>query len=139
MRLSAFSSVLACSLLACGAHDAKAPEPRSVMSQRLEGHWLLTSFRPRTTFEPMLDALLRAQLGAMRIQVDDGMLHATGIGVGAARRYEVTAAAGEDFKATLYDERGVPYALSGQFRDDRLAFTSLDEPWQGEGELVRRK
>jgi hypothetical protein len=139
MRLFASSVVLACSLLACAGRDAKAPEPRAVMSQRLEGHWLLASFRPRTAFEPMLEGLLRAQLGAMLIQVDDGMLHATGIGVSAARRYEVTAAAGDDFKATLYDERGVPYALSGQFRADRLAFSSLDEPWQGEGELLRRK
>jgi len=138
MRIFAWFS-LALALVACGGRDAAAPEARAVASQRLEGEWLLTSFRPQTAFEPVLEGLLRAQLGALLVHVEDGMLNATGIGVTATRKYEVTAAAGEEFKATLYDERGVPYGLSGQFRGDRLAFTSLDEPWRGQGELMRRK
>jgi hypothetical protein len=131
--------VFVLSAVACGGRDAAAPESRAVASQRLEGEWLLTSFRPETSFEPMLEGLLRAQLGAMVVRVENSTVHAMGIGVTVMRKYEITEAEGDAFKGALYDERGVPYALTGQFQGNALAFTSLDEPWRGQGEMQRRK
>jgi hypothetical protein len=124
---------------ACGGRDARSPESRAVVAQRLEGSWVLTGFRANPPFEPMLERLLQAQFGMMTVVVEGRTMHARGIGVAATRTYEITEAQSQTFKAVLYDERGVPYHVAGQLQGNLLAFTSLDEPWQGNGQLQRQQ
>lgn len=126
----------------CGtAEQNLGPDPamvrRAEANQRLHGSWLLTSFRSEVPLEPMLQALLDAELGHIGVEFDGQTMTANGPGVQATRRYQVTAARGSFLRVTLWDQHGVAYLVEGQFVGNRLEFHALSSPWRGAGTLVR--
>ena len=110
---------------------------RAEANQRLRGSWLLTSFRPEMRLEPMLQALLSAELGHLGVEFDGQNMTADGPGVEAARRYQVDDARGNFLRVTLWDPHGVAYLVEGQFVGDRLQFHALSSTWRGAGTLER--
>jgi hypothetical protein len=107
--------------------------------QRLTGSWLLMSFTPREPLEPMLAGLLAAQFGSLVVDFDGRELRATGIGISATRRYEITHAEASRFSLRSYDDKGLAYDAVGEFRtNDEVWFDSRTVPWHGTGVLRRR-
>jgi hypothetical protein len=123
---------------ASGADEAA--RQRQAVQQRLSGQWVLISFKPQETLEPMLASLLAAQFGTLNVTFDgQQQLEAQGVGVTATRRYEISETHANRFKLVSYDDKGVPYETWGEFRsDDELWFDSRSPPWRGTGTLQRR-
>jgi len=138
---SAAAPLVLLSLFGCGGGSAASGDPASAevaaAAGRLEGEWLLVDFRPKQTLEPMLAALLQAQLNQLTITLHDGTLTAQGIGISAERSYKLTYAAADGFSAQLIDPTNVAYTVSGGFQGIELAFTSETDPWRGTGRLKR--
>jgi len=131
------------SLLGCGGGSASAGDPASTevaaANHRLQGDWVLIDFRPTQTLEPMLAALLQAQLNQLTITVSGDKLTAQGIGISAERTIKLTFAAADGFTAQLIDPTNVAYQVSGGFQGIELAFTSETDPWRGTGRLKRMR
>jgi hypothetical protein len=129
------------SLFGCGGGSTAAGDQATVeiaaANTRLRGEWVLIDFRPTQTLEPMLAALLQAQLNQLTIRVGDGTLTAQGIGISAERTYRIVSAAADGFTAEVIDPTNVSYRVSGGFRGIELAFTSETDPWRGTGRLKR--
>jgi len=134
-------AVIVLSAFGCGGGSTGAGDQASAeiaaASSRLKGDWILIDFRPTQTLEPMLAALLQAQLNQLTIQIGDGTLTAQGIGISAERTYRITSAAADGFTAQLIDQTNVAYTVSGGFQGIELAFKSETDPWQGTGRLKR--
>ncbi len=105
---------------------------------RLQGAWLLLDFTPTQAPEPMLGALLAAQLGTMTIDFDGTQMHAVGTGVQTTRRYRVMSAHFARLEVRTFDDMGVSYDAVGEFRANELWFESRTSPWHGRGVLRRR-
>ena len=110
---------------------------RSRAGDRLRGQWLLVDYRPEQPLEPMLGALLGAQLGRLAVTFDGQALTADGTGFHAQRSYQVTEADGDALHLVLKDETGVPYDVEGTFVGVDLQFHAETSPWQGTGTLRR--
>ncbi|MEZ4226486.1 MAG: hypothetical protein R3B13_36405 [Polyangiaceae bacterium] len=128
-------------LTACGGSsrpsvDAGA-QARANATQRLEGRWLLVDFQPEVRAEPMLAALLSAQLNHMVITFQSPSVRAAGVGVDTTRQYKVVDALGERVAVRTTDETGVAYDAVGVFRGTDLLFESRTIPWRGRGVLRR--
>lgn len=146
---ASFLRLLACALLAlavlpaCRAREANnvdaAELARREAARRLEGSWLLVSFQPRDALEPMLAALLAAQMNRMVITFDGQVMRAAGVGVETERRYQVTEAYSNRLTVRTFDERGVYYDAVGEMRGDELWFESRTSPWQGRGVMRRAR
>lgn len=119
-----------------GPRDASALA-RSEADRRLRGSWVLLDFQPEVAPEPMLGALLSAQLGRMTVSFDGATMHAAGTGVETTRRYQVTEAYMNRLSVRTFDEVGVTYDAVGEFRDAELWFESRSSPWRGRGRLRR--
>ncbi|MBN1608333.1 MAG: hypothetical protein JW940_17010 [Polyangiaceae bacterium] len=98
---------------------------------------MLERFEPERPLEPMLDALLRAQLGVMEVQIRGDQLVVRGVGLLVLRRLELIESGGDTFRARVRDDQGVSYDVLGELGRDRLVFSSLNDPWRGHGELRR--
>jgi hypothetical protein len=134
--------VLALSALACGGGSEASAGDTSQQeiqrsSGRLEGEWVLVEFKPRDQLEPMLAALLAAQMGQLRVTFRPGSMNIEGVGVTAQRGFQVTQAAADGFAGTMTDPNGVQYRVTGAFQGTDLMFVSLSDPWQGAGRLRR--
>lgn len=128
-------ALVGCGGSAPGPRDATAAS-RTAANQRLQGAWVLEGFRPEVPLEPMLQGLLAAQLGHLRVTFDGKQVVALGPGVSATRRYVVTDAVFDRVKVTVYDE-GIPYQVEGEFKGNQIQFHALTSPWRGTGVLVR--
>lgn len=130
----------ASALVGCGGSQRTpqnaAAASRAAANRRLQGAWVLASFKPEVSLEPMLQGLLAVQVGHMRVTFDGKQIVALGPGVSATRQYVVTDAAFDRAQITVYDE-GVPYQVEGEFRGNQILFHALTSPWRGTGVLVR--
>jgi hypothetical protein len=118
----------------------EAAQRRQAANQQLMGTWVLVSFQPRESLEPMLANLLAAQFGAMTVQFDGQTMQAQGIGVTTTRRYEIREAEFSRFKLVSYDDKGIAYDTAAEFRSqDEIWFDSRTPPWRGTGTLRRRR
>lgn len=127
---------LACSRRSGPPVDTAA-QARAEAGRRLEGRWLLVSFQPEVNLEPMLGALLAAQMNRMVVTFQAPQMHAAGMGVDTTRRYQVTEALGERVSVRTVDDTGVTYDAVGEFRGADLYFESRTIPWRGRGILRR--
>lgn len=124
--------------VACGGASAESPGAAVAHAgDRLRGTWVLADFRPEEQLEPVLQALLSAQIGHLTVTLDGVNANVQGIGVSAARTYTVDTASGDQFTATLVDPAGLKYGVVGGFQGPDLVFTSETSPWRGSGRLRR--
>jgi hypothetical protein len=134
--------LLAHAAVGCGGSRSSASDAATVdrgrATDRLRGRWLLVDYRPEQPLEPMLGALLGAQLGRLVVTFDGQTFTAEGTGFRAQRSYEVTEAAGDAAHLVLRDETGVRYDVQGNFVGGELQFHAETSPWQGSG-LLRRE
>lgn len=142
LRLKSAAPLMIClALLGCGGGSAGAGDPATTevtaASHRLQGDWVLIDFRPNQPLEPMLAALLQAQLNQLTVTVSGDKLTAQGIGISAERTLQITSAAADGFTANLIDPTNVGYKVSGGFQGIELGFTSETDPWRGTGRLKR--
>jgi hypothetical protein len=139
-RLLAFALLLA-PAVACGGTHHAAVDPAAVAradaNRRLTGTWLLTSFQPATSLEPMLALLLQAQIGHLTVKFDGQQMVVSGSGLSTTRRYTITQATGDQLSLTSFDAEGIGYNVRGELRGDVLQFESLSSPWRGQGTLQR--
>jgi hypothetical protein len=137
---SAAVPLILLSLLGCGASTAagnQAAAEVAAAKNRLKGDWLLIDFRPTEPLEPMLAALLQAQMNQLTIRIGEGTLTAQGIGISAERTYVITSAAADGFNAELIDPTDISYRVNGGFQGTEVAFSSETDPWRGTGRLRR--
>jgi hypothetical protein len=106
---------------------------------RLAGDWRLVDFQPAQPLEPMFAQLLTAQLKQLVVTFRAGTMHVEGVGVSADRIFTVTSAAADGFSATITDPTNVVYQVNGAFQGQQLSFTSLTDPWRGQGRLERAR
>lgn len=136
---AAMGLALACaagSLAACASSQTRVTDVQQV-SQRLQGVWLLQSYRPNVALELPLQGMLMAQFGQMQVRIDGNQLVATGPGLQVTRSYQIQEVV--DAAATLIvsEPTGVSVRVWIEFRDRSLTFRPLDAPWSGEGTLQR--
>lgn len=127
-------------LVACHQYRTIQPNSPAALAEtraRLEGNWTLSGFEPERPLEPTLDALLKAQLGVMTVEIRGDQLAARSGGLLVVRRLDVVESNGDDFRAQLRDDQGLAYGVSGEIGRDWVRFTSLNDPWRGRGELRR--
>jgi hypothetical protein len=131
--------LLAGAALACGSAKTTGPDPVLRANQQLEGQWLLREFTPQASLEAFLAQLLRTQFGTLVVKFSGGQFTATGPGVDARGRYQISIpdAVDNGIDAILYDSEGVPHHMSGRFDGPLIRFRSLDTPWEGTGTLER--
>jgi hypothetical protein len=108
-------------------------------NQQLEGQWQLREFTPGAPLEAPLGQLLRAQFGTLVVKFSGGQFSATGPGVNARGRYQISIPDVDDggLEAIIYDSEGVPHHVSARFDGPLIRFHSLDAPWAGTGTLER--
>lgn len=120
-----------------GPSASAADQDRARAAERLLGRWLLVEYRPDQPLEPMLGALLGAQIGRLTATFDGQMLTAEGTGFRTQRAYSVMDAAGDGAHLVLRDPAGVTYDVLVTFRGPELNFQARTSPWQGTGRLQR--
>ena len=106
-------------------------------SAQLKGSWTLQSFRPETSLEPMLQAMLDFQYGRLTAVFDGQRMIATSIGIHVDRAYQISEVQGDELKMTSFDEHGVPYEAICSFLDGKLQVHSTTDPWRGYALLTR--
>jgi hypothetical protein len=126
-------------LAACGGAGAPASTPAAAAMQRLQGDWQLIEFHPSLALEAPLQGLLDAQLKSLTITFQSGEFKASGPGVDAGGRYEITSATGDSLTGRIYDRAGAGYGITGQFFGPQFNFNCGDAPWTGSGVLTRAK
>jgi len=130
-------------LAACGSKSTPPPDTARQAAidatSRLAGDWRLVDFQPAQPLEPMFAQLLAAQLRQLVVTFRAGTMHVEGVGVSADRIFTVTSAAADGFSATITDPTNVVYQVNGAFQGPRLGFTSLTDPWRGQGTLERAR
>jgi hypothetical protein len=127
-------------MVACGGTGQEATTPEQKIeraSERLRGSWLLADFRPEQPLEPVLASLLAVQIRRLTIFLDGTNLTAQGVGVRANRQYVIDTAGGDQFTATITDEMGLKYGVTGTFQGQDVLFAAQTPPWRGSGRLQR--
>jgi hypothetical protein len=125
--------------LGCTANRASDPVPGELAraADRLQGEWVLTTFVPAPPLEPMLAALLEAQLGELHVTLRQGAMGIRGVGVAGDRSYRLVEATEDGFSGVIVDRDGVEYQVTGLFRGLDLEVAAYTAPWQGKGRLRR--
>jgi hypothetical protein len=143
-RLAALAlAALATLAPACSGGGAKAPSvdygAKAIADAgvHLQGAWVLQSFTPATSLEPMLNAMLQFQFGRMIARFDGQRMVADSPGIHVERRYQIREASGDQFKVTTFDDQGVPYDADCMFQEDTLQIVSTSDPWRGLAVLKR--
>ncbi len=128
-------------LAACGSKSTPPPDTAKQAAidatARLAGDWRLVDFQPAQPLEPMFAQLLAAQLQKLVVTFRAGTMHVEGVGISADRIFTVRSAAADGFSATITDPTNVVYQVNAAFQGPRLGFTSLTDPWRGQGTLER--
>ncbi|HET9959381.1 MAG TPA: hypothetical protein VFQ61_33050 [Polyangiaceae bacterium] len=123
--------------VSCQRQASRGPDKVLVAGQRLQGTWVLVSFKPEKPLEAPLQGLLDAQMRMLRISFDNSSYKAVGVGLNVQGRFQVLSAEGDLFSGTMYDPTGVGYRVSGQFDGQQFHFASYDAPWRGTGLMER--
>ncbi len=129
----------------CGGSQSPPASPvaqdtASIQSRLTAGPWRLVDYRPDVALEPMLQAMLAAQVRTMVVRFDGRSLSAQSPTLQVNRPYTVENAAGPLFDLVSPDMQG-----GGTLRsrcqvseDGRLVtFHAETEPWAGTGTLAR--
>ena len=94
-RASPGAPVCCCSLAACAASTKSSGTPADSAKQavtdttgRLAGTWQLVEFQPAQPLEPMLGALLAAQMNQLVVTFSPGTMLVQGVGLNAERGYQ---------------------------------------------------
>jgi len=120
--------------------SAVARDTATIQGRLTSGPWRLADYRPDISLEPMLQAMLAAQLRTMVVRFDGQTLSAQSPTVQVARPYAVENAAGLAFDLVSPDLQG-----GGSLRSrcelgtdgHHLTFHAQTEPWTGTGILER--
>jgi hypothetical protein len=141
-RAAGLAAVLAGPVIGCGAGSSSSPKDATAESiasagARLAGRWVLVGYQPEMPLEPTLALLLSTQFERMIIQFDGYRMVAEGPGISVNRKYRVTEAYGDHFRAQMYDEFGVSYDSSNDFSGNLLLIHASTAPWKGTGTLRR--
>jgi hypothetical protein len=107
------------------------------VNQGLQGAWLLQSYRPLTSLDLPLAALVNPQLGQMRVTVLGAQITARGPGVQVVRNYQVIQVNGTFATIVISEPTGESIRVSVNINGNVLTFRPLDAPWTGEGTLQR--
>lgn len=107
------------------------------ITQRLQGSWLLTSYRPSVALEAPLQGMLGTQLGQMRVVIEGTQITASGPGLQVARSYQIQEVVDQTATLVVAEPSGVSVRVWIEMRDPVLTFRPLDAPWSGEGTLQR--
>jgi hypothetical protein len=130
------SAVLAFAALpSCSASSRSTADPSQIV-MRLQGDWLLTSYRPNVPLEAPLQGLLQAQLGQLRVRVEGDRISATGPFVQVSRTYRVQEAFDQTATLVVSEPTGVSIRVWIERQGNVLTFRPLDAPWNGEGTLL---
>ena len=138
-NLSVTKSLVGLLLLAGAACASSPPRVNNVqaLTERLQGAWVLQSYRPFTALELPLVALINLQFGQMRVTITGAQISAQGPGVQVVRTYQVLEA--DDLSATLnvFETTGASVRVRIEIQGNSLSFHPMDAPWSGEGTLQR--
>jgi hypothetical protein len=155
MSLRAVCSCVACAVvsalgaLAMGCAGASGPasaatvaaaDTSAVQSRLVSGPWRLLDYRPDVPLEPMLQAMLAAQVQTMVVRFDGQTLSAQSPTLQITRPYHLDSVSGPVFDVVSPDMQG-----GGELRthcevsDDgrRIFFRAQTDPWTGTGVLAR--
>lgn len=129
----------------CGGPQSPAAAPvvqdtASIQLRLTAGPWRLLDYRPDVALEPMLAAMLAAQVRTMVVRFDGRTLTAQSPALQVARPYSVENAAGPLFDLVSPDMQGGGTLRSRcQVSDDGrlVTFHAETEPWTGTGTLAR--
>ena len=134
-------SVVSLIFVMLAAASCAGSQPRvnyvQVVNQGLQGVWLLKSYRPLTSLDVPLLALVNLQLGQMRVTVNGAQMTAQGPGVQVERTYQVLQADGMFATIVISAPTGEQIRVSVNIEGNLLTFRPLDAPWSGEGTLQR--
>jgi len=138
-RITLVAAGIVLSLGACPACGRSQPQITSVqqLNQRLQGVWLLQSYRPSVSLEMTLQGMLLSQLGQMQVLVNGSQLIATGPGVSATRNYQIEEVLDQTATLVVSEPSGVSIRVWVEIRERTLTFRPLSAPWSGEGTLQR--
>ncbi len=141
--LERLALLLGLSGTACASNSGPPPDTAKQAAAdattRLEGNWTLVAFQPAQPLEPMFAQLLAAQMNRLVVTFHAGTMHVEGLGVSADRAFNVTSAAADGFSASIVDPTNVVYQVDGAFLGQEVGFTSLTDPWRGQGKLRRAR
>jgi len=122
--------------VSCASNPPRVNDVQQV-NQRLQGVWLLQSYRPDVALEAPLLALVNVQFGQMRVTFNGTRLNAQGPALQVARTFQIQEAMDQTATLIVLDPNGVSNRVRVEFRDNLLMFRPLDAPWSGEGTLQR--
>ncbi len=125
-----------CSVVSCAGSSRRVNEVQLV-NQRLQGTWVLQSYRPFTALELPLVALVTLQLGQMHVVIGGTQITAEGPGVQLLRNYQVLEANEQSATLVVSESTGASVRVRIEIQGNLLTFHPLDAPWSGEGTLQR--
>jgi hypothetical protein len=129
----------------CGGSQNQAASPvardtATIQGRLTSGPWRLADYRPDVSLEPMLQAMLGAQIRTMVVSFDGRTLSAQSPTVQVTRPYAVENAAGLQFDLVSPDLQGggtmrsrCELGVDGR----RITFHAQTDPWTGSGVLER--
>jgi hypothetical protein len=120
----------------CAGNAPRANDVQQI-SLRLQGNWLLKSYRPNVTLEAPLAAMLALQTGQLRVSIDPMQIVAQGPGLQVTRSYRIQEVVDQTATVIVSEPTGVSIRVWIDFRDNLLIFRPMDAPWSGEGTLQR--
>lgn len=124
------------SVTACGSSQPRVNHVQ-VMNQRMQGAWLLQSYRPFTSLDAPMAALVNLQLGQMRVTINGAQITAQGPGAQVVRTYSVLEADDRSATIVVSEPTGASVRVWLAIEGNLLTFHPLDAPWGGEGTLQR--
>jgi hypothetical protein len=133
-------------IASCGGSSsppASAPGANALamtaIDDRLQGAWRLAAYRPELAPDPMFQALLTTQIGALIVRFERGRLLADSPTFHAARAYRIVEAAGPLFTLESPDVGNAVLTTKATISEDgqHIAFQANTDPWRGSGDLVR--
>jgi hypothetical protein len=121
-----------------------AQDTASIQAYLTAGPWRLVDYRPDVTLEPMLQAMLAAQIRTMVVRFDGSSLYAQSPTVQVTRPYTIDSPTGLAFDIVSPD-LGAAAAGGATARSHCemgiggrvLTFRARTEPWTGIGTLQR--
>ncbi len=156
LRVVAFAGRLAAAawLAGCASNQgqpasAVAQDTGTIQSYLTAGPWRLVDYRPDVTLEPMLQAMLAAQIRTMVLRFDGRSLYAQSPTLQVTRPYTIESPAGLAFDIVTPDVQfgaGEPAGGGGATVRSHcemgvggrvLTFRARTEPWTGIGTLQR--
>lgn len=120
----------------CASNQPRVNDVQQV-NLRLQGSWVLRSYRPNVALEAPLAAMLSVQLGQLRVTINGTQIEAQGPALRVVRTYQVQEVVDQTATLVVTEPTGVSVRVWIEFRDNLLTFRPMDAPWNGEGTLQR--